>query len=232
MGNSYPLKIGTKLGDALAPDYQPDGRVYPGHLTGRQAIVDRHRRIAEILNRKRGLSSAVIGRQQERPRHVRGCADPPEAKKRRHRLAGRSMPASFQEILLAFEFVGSSGGGMHEAFLCRRTGKIYWRSEFSDLDEMNDELPDDVEDDEKYTAIPDKRELGLGKPMVLDFAREFLPNDFDEVRYIISKRGAYKKFRALLIRRNVLERWYDFESTATERALREWCEFNSIEVTD
>jgi hypothetical protein len=232
MGNSYPLKIGTKLGDAGGPDYRPDGRVCPGHLTGRQAIVDRHRRIAEILNRKRGLSSAVIGRQQERPRHVRGCADPPEAKKRRHRLAGRSMPASFQEILLAFEFVGSSDGGMHEAFLCRRTGKIYWRSEFSDLDEMNDELPDDVEDDEKYTAIPDKRELGLGKPMVLDFAREFLPNDFDEVRYMFSKRGAYKKFRALLIRRNVLERWYDFESKATERALREWCELNSIEVAD
>src|SRR6266852_3975537 len=230
MGNSYPLKIGTKLGDAGGPDYRPDGRVCPGHLTGRQAIVDRHRRIAEILNRKRGLSSAVIGRQQERPRHVRGCADPPEAKKRRHRLAGRSMPASFQEILLAFEFVGSSGGGMHEAFLCRRTGKIYWRSEFSDLDEMNDELPDDVEDDEKYTAIPDKRELGLGKPMVLDFAREFLPQDFDEVRYIFSKRGAYKKFRALLIRRNVLESWYDFESKATEQALREWCELNSIEV--
>jgi hypothetical protein len=36
MGNSYPLKIGTKLGDAVVPDYQPDGRVYPGHLTGRQ----------------------------------------------------------------------------------------------------------------------------------------------------------------------------------------------------
>ncbi len=107
-----------------------------------------------------------------------------------------------------------------------------WRSEISDLDELDDELPDDVEDDEKYAAIPDKRELGLGKPMVRDFAHEFLPQDFDEVRYIFSKRGAYKKFRALLIRRNVLERWYDFESTATERALREWCEFNSIEVTD
>ena len=92
------------------------------------------------------------------------------------------------------------------------------------------ELPDDIEDDEKYVAIPDKRELGLGKPLVLDFAREFLPNDFDEVRYIFSKKGAYAKFRALLIRRNVLERWYDFEAKGTERALREWCELNAIEV--
>jgi hypothetical protein len=142
------------------------------------------------------------------------------------------MPASFQEILLAFEFVASSSFGEHEAFLCRRTGKIYWRSELGELDEMNDELPDDVGDDEKYVAIPDTRELSLGKPLALDFAREFLPNDFDEVRYIFSKRGAYPKFRALLARRNARERWYDFESKATERALREWCELNSIEVGD
>ena len=141
------------------------------------------------------------------------------------------MPVSFPDILLAFEFVGSSSFGDQQAIVCRRTGKIYWRSEFSDLDEFNDEFPDDVEDEEKYIAIPDKRELGLGKPLALDFAREFLPDDFDEVRYIFSKRGAYKKFRSLLIRRSALERWYDFESKATEQALREWCEFNSIEVT-
>ncbi len=139
------------------------------------------------------------------------------------------MPTSFSDILLAYEFV-ASGGGLHDAFLCRRTGKIHWRSETSDLDGFEDELPDDVEDDEKYAAIPDTRELDLGKPLVLNFAREFLPDDYDEVRYIFSKRGAYKKFRALVIRRNVLERWYDFESKATERALREWCELNSIEV--
>jgi hypothetical protein len=140
------------------------------------------------------------------------------------------VPASFQEILFAFEFVGS-GGGLHEAFLCRQTGKIYWRSEFSDLDGIEEELPDDVEDDEKYIAIPDKRELDLGKPLVLDFAHEFMPDDFDEIRCMFSKRGAYKNFRALLIRRNVLDRWYDFESKAEERALREWCAFNSIEIT-
>jgi hypothetical protein len=141
------------------------------------------------------------------------------------------MPVSFQEILDAFEFVGSGGVGEHEAVLCRRTGKIYWRSELSDLDELNDELPDDVEDDENYITIPDRRELDLGKPLVLDFAREFLPNDFDEVRYIFSKKGAYQKFRALLIRRAALDRWRDFEAKATERALREWCELCSIEVT-
>jgi hypothetical protein len=142
------------------------------------------------------------------------------------------MPISFQEIVDAFEFVGFGGFGEHQAILDRRSGKIYWRSEFSDLDELNDEMPDDAEDEEKYVAIPDKRELGLGKPLALDFAREFLPNDFDEVRYLFSKRGAYPKFRALLTQRSALDRWYDFESKATERALREWCKLNSIEVAD
>lgn len=139
------------------------------------------------------------------------------------------MPSDFQDILFAFEFV--SGDSSNEALLCRRTGKVYWHSPLSGLDEIEEELPDDVEDDENYVAIPRKQELGLGKPLVLDFAREFLPKDFDDVRTMFSKRGAYQKFRALLIKRRVLDRWYDFESKATERALREWCELNSIEVT-
>jgi hypothetical protein len=140
------------------------------------------------------------------------------------------MPVSFEDILLAFEFVGDSGAGLNQAILCRRTGKIYFHYEFSDLEEFNDELPDDVEDEKKYINIPDKRELGLGKPLALDFAREVLPDDFDDVRYMFSKRGAYKKFRALLTRRNALDRWRDFEARAAEQALREWCQSNSIEV--
>ena len=106
----------------------------------------------------------------------------------------------------------------------------YWRSD--SLDELDEEIPDDLEDEEKYIAIPGKRDLDLGRPLVMDFAREFLPNDFDEVRYMFSRSGAYKKFRALVTRRNVLDRWYEFESKATERALREWCELNAIELAD
>src|ERR1700676_5382020 len=107
------------------------------------------------------------------------------------------MPTSFQEILDAFEFV-DGGLGAHEAFLCKQTGKVHWRSGLSELDEFNEEVPDDVENKEKPLAIPGKRELALGKPLVLDFAREFLPNDFAEVRNMFSKRGAYRKFGGLL----------------------------------
>ena len=140
------------------------------------------------------------------------------------------MPLRFDDVLTAFEFV--SGDGSSEALLCRRTGRVYWRSLAADIDEIADELPEGVEDDANYIAIPRKQELGLGKPLALDFAREFLPDDFDDVRYIFSKRGAYPKFKALLMRRHALERWYAFEEKATNQALRDWCEVNSIEFSD
>ena len=131
------------------------------------------------------------------------------------------MPVSFDEILIAFEFVSAGGLGEHQAFLCVQSGKIYWHSDLSDLDEpdkLDDELPEDVEDDEKYLEIPDKRELDLGKPLALNFALQFLPEDFDEVRRMFRRRGAYANFKHLLARRRVLEQWYDFEQKATERA--------------
>ena len=137
------------------------------------------------------------------------------------------MAVSFSDLQLAFEFVSSGGTGENEAYLDRQSGKIYWHSEFGDNDE---ELPDDI-DDEKYTAIPDKRELDLGKPLVLDFARGFLPEDYDEVRRIFSRSGAYRRYKDLLVRRGALERWYDFSNKAVEVALREWCAQNGVDLS-
>jgi hypothetical protein len=85
------------------------------------------------------------------------------------------MPTSFDDIRLAFEFVASAQPGANDAILCRRTGKIYFRSDLAGIHE----LPDEDADDENYIAIPDKRNLGLGKQLALDFAQEFLPDDFD-----------------------------------------------------
>ena len=62
------------------------------------------------------------------------------------------------------------------------------------------------------------RELDLGKPLALDFARQFLPGDFDDVRQFFSRRGAYARFKDLLDRRGVLDQWYDFEAKAEERS--------------
>jgi len=139
------------------------------------------------------------------------------------------MPVSFNDILEAFEFVNFGGTSEHQVFLCRQTGRLYWHSEFGD---EFDELPDDIDDSEKYIVLPDKRELDLGKPLALDFARQFLPEHVHEVRYIFSKRGAYAKFKNLLVRKDLLDQWHDFERRAEEAALRAWCDEHSIEVED
>ncbi len=93
-----------------------------------------------------------------------------------------------------------------------------------------DEWPDDVDDEDKYLAVPHKKDLDLGTPLVFDFAREFLPEDFDEVDRIFSRRGAYGQFKGLLQRKRLLERWYVFENAATERALKEWCDDNGVVI--
>src|SRR5258705_12430533 len=97
------------------------------------------------------------------------------------------MAVSLKGILEAYQFVSVGGMSEHQAFLCRQSGKVYWHSE--SLDDL-EELPADIGDEEKFLPIPDKRELDLGKPLVLDFARQFLPKDFDDVRQIFRKRGA------------------------------------------
>jgi hypothetical protein len=132
--------------------------------------------------------------------------------------------------LTAFEF--ASGDGSSEALLCRRTGRVYWCSEAAGVDEIADELPEGAEDDPNYIALPRKQVLGLGKALALDFAVNSCPEDYDDVRNMFGRRGAYRNFRALVTKRRVLERWYDFESKATKRSVREWCELNEIELTD
>jgi hypothetical protein len=139
------------------------------------------------------------------------------------------MPVSvnWNDLLNTFEFVSTGQPYEHEAVLCRKTGKFFWQT---DIEEDIEAWPDDAEDEEKYLSIPHKKELDLGKPLVLEFARQFLPGDFAEVRRMFDKRGAYARFRDLLHRTKTLDRWYDFENKATETALREWCDLNEITI--
>ncbi|WP_205680518.1 hypothetical protein [Bradyrhizobium sp. LVM 105] len=100
------------------------------------------------------------------------------------------MPAKFQDIITAFEFANTNGDmGEFRAFVCKQTGNIFYQTDFMDGEEFNDELPDDIDDREKYLPLPDKRDLGLGKPLALAFVREFLPDDFDDVCHFFRKRN-------------------------------------------
>ncbi len=137
------------------------------------------------------------------------------------------MSVDWTDLLHTFEFVSLGQPGEHEAVLCRESGKFFWHSELGD---DVGEWPDDADDDEKYLWIPHKKELDLGTPLVFAFVEQFLPDEFDEVRRIFEKRGAYARFKDLLQRKKALDRWYDFEASATEMALREWCEVNEIAI--
>ena len=135
----------------------------------------------------------------------------------------------FRDLELAFDFVSFEGFTENLAYVRKDTGEILWSSE--DLDE-EEQLPDDIDDEEKYLAIPSKRDLGLGRSLVFDFVQQFLPDDLDQVRRYFSHRGAYGNFKDLLAQRRAIEQWHKFEDEAAQRALREWCSENSIEPID
>ncbi|MGD0562210.1 MAG: hypothetical protein ABSA66_03895 [Roseiarcus sp.] len=136
------------------------------------------------------------------------------------------MPVAWDDIFTAFEFL-STGDSDTSAYLCRETGEVFWHSEFGDNLE---ELPDDVDDEAKYVALPNPRDLDLGKRLVMRFALEEFADHYDEVAQIFSRRGAYRRFRDLLVRVGALDRWYAFEAAAKEKALREWCAENGVAV--
>jgi len=140
------------------------------------------------------------------------------------------MPISFNNIQLAFEIADMEGGGSIRVILDRESGNAYQDS--GGLFDGDDELPDDIDDGERYVEIPDKKSLGLGKPLVMRFAREFMPDDFDDVRAIFSRRGAYARFKVLIARRGLIDTWHKFFDTAKEAAIREWCAENEIELSD
>ena len=131
---------------------------------------------------------------------------------------------AFRELENAFDFVSSGQPSENTAFLCLGTGEFYWHSVYADFEES---LPDDLDE---FIELPHKKDLGLGKPLALQFAKEILPNDFEKVREIFSRRGAYARFRDLLEYRDAVEQWYEYEAGAQDRALREWCKDNDIEV--
>ena len=80
--------------------------------------------------------------------------------------------------------------------------------------------------------MPDKWDLDLGSRLVFAFAEQVMPDDYDTVRDIFRRKGAYGRFKKFLGARGMLETWYDFEAKATESALRTWCEVYGIALTD
>jgi len=117
---------------------------------------------------------------------------------------------------------------MHSAILCKDTGKIYYQSEMSDLDEtVGEEL-----DMTNCVRIPHKNDLDLGSTLVFDFVQMYMPDHSNRVEQFFRARGAYSRFKTLLDSQGMLQKWYDFEKQRQEEVLREWCEENRIEFSE
>ena len=136
------------------------------------------------------------------------------------------MAISFDDIENAFFFVGMDQMFMHNAYLCKETGEIFYTSEMDD----SDELPEDIDDPEKYISIPHKNDLDLGKTLVIEFTSKYLPEELDKVYAIFRRRGAYSRYKDLLESKGALEDWYKFENEREGAALKEWCRENNIEI--
>ena len=130
-----------------------------------------------------------------------------------------SAPVKFDDVLAAYEWVSSSSPTENEAFVSRITGNVHWSSSIIDLDE---ELPEDIEDGSIYVSVPHKYDLNLGKDLALTFAAERIADSYETVSNIFRQRGAYGKFKDLLEREGHLEAWYEYEANAIELALCEW----------
>jgi len=130
-----------------------------------------------------------------------------------------SAAIKLSELVEAFEFVSVSELGEHQAYICRKTGRIYFVSENINIEE---ELPEDLTESEQYESVPHRRDLALGKRVALSFVEEELPALLPEAREIFGHKGAYGKFKRLLDVNGILDRWYVFEERAAEAALREW----------
>jgi uncharacterized protein UPF0158 len=130
----------------------------------------------------------------------------------------------YSDIEDAFLFVSMSPPYEHYAYLNKESGETYYVSTLGD----SDELPDDLDDNEKYIGIPHKNALNLGRNLVYDFITAKLPDKYEQVRQIFSRKGAYTRLKDLLESKGQLEAWYKFEQNATEKALRDWCKENDI----
>lgn len=133
----------------------------------------------------------------------------------------------YSDLEMALQFVSSGSIIDARAYISRETGQIYWVSVDNDPEE---EIPDDVDDPDRYAEVPGQRDLDLGKPLVLEFAARYLADEYAEVQRIFRSKGAYSRYKDLLHERGKLEDWYKFEQSAVERELIEWAEAEGFSV--
>lgn len=136
---------------------------------------------------------------------------------------------NLDELSFAMDWV-STDLAENEAYVCRDSGKIYWISGEPGVLDAEEEIPDDMENPDKYIPVPDKRDLDLGSHLVFDFTARYLPQYDDQVRDMFRSKGAYGRFKVLLERQDKVEAWHAFSEEQATKALGEWCKEEGLQL--
>ena len=103
--------------------------------------------------------------------------------------------------MLAFAFANAESEAA--AYFDLETGNTIFVSDWVDED---DPPPEDLEESDRYLALPLRSKLGLARRVALDFIEEVAPDDFDLVRAFFSRSGAFARFKEFLAGRGLLDR--------------------------
>ncbi len=136
------------------------------------------------------------------------------------------MKFKWNDIENAFLFVSMAPMYQNHAFLNIDNGQIYYSSETSD----SDKIPKNMNAPGKYIEIPHKNDLDLGKDLVYQYIKKYLPEHYDTVWKIFGKKGAYSRYKQFLENLGKLEEWFKFENGVIDKTLRDWCKENEIEI--
>jgi hypothetical protein len=114
-----------------------------------------------------------------------------------------------------------------KAWVCPATGTLYLRA---DMVGSHEALPDDIHEEGKYIPVPGAGHLGLGRALVLDFVRQQLPGEEENVGAMLRGAGGFERFAKLAQERGLLADWHAFRQERTAAALRAWCEANGLRL--
>lgn len=126
-------------------------------------------------------------------------------------------PISRDDLHLTVEHV--TGGQVHgaAAYVDRQTGATLWAG-----DGMEEPLPDDIDNEERYLPVPSRKELGIGRNDALAFTEEHAPQLLDRAEAIFRRAGAFQSFKVLMHDAGLLPQWYAHQHVRLWEALEEW----------
>jgi hypothetical protein len=140
-----------------------------------------------------------------------------------------STPLKYQDLETALEWSSSGASFENTAIISRMTGEVHFKSTSGYTDE---ELPENIDDETLYVAVPHKNDLDLGRELVFEFIESESPSHVGVVAAFFRQRGAYSTYKNFLERESLLDKWYKFESDANRRALLRWALENRFTVTE